>query len=354
MKDWDSFEQKFPLLAQSLAHAAKTGRLSHSHLVVSSNPDIRLDFPLLLARLCACTDPRDDGAPCGVCATCRLLSSGMYPDLQILSPTSKAREITVGKDDEDPDTLRSFEASFHLGSITESGWKIGIIQEADTMNEAAQNAFLKTLEEPPEKCLFILATGKPGALLPTIRSRCQTIPLTDNVCTYDMKYFQELPKLLKDYTCQSRTIGLSAAEDFALKLIGMLNSFEDAAAGTVTAKWEPKMKEAQNLEQAGIKLLERRIAGETSCEYRRLREQFISFIHAWFAQIAILSAGIDPALLPNPEIMTPWLEDPDRPKIREREALRMLGEAEELIRVLRTNVNDELALRAFALKSLTR
>ncbi len=353
MKDWKSFEAQFPLLAQSLKHAAVTGRLSHSHLVVSSNPDLRLDFPILLATLAACTNPAQDGTPCGICNTCRLLLNGTYPDMFTLTPISKAREITVGKDDQDPDTLRSFEALFHLGSITESGWKIGIIQEADTMNEAAQNAFLKTLEEPPQKCLFVLATGKPGALLPTIRSRCQTIPLTDNVCTYDMEKLSPLSEALMDYMRNGKT-GISSAEKFALAMISILDSFEDAAAKAVNEKWAPKLKEAENLESSGLKLLERRIAGETSCEYRRLREQFISYIHSWFAQLAILSAGIDPSLLPNPEVIKPWLDAEDKPKLRERDAFKILNDVEELAGVLRTNVNDELAIRAFAMKSLTR
>ena len=156
MNGWTSFEEHFPLLAQSLKHAAHTGRLSHSHLSVTSNPDLRLSFPPLLACLAACTAPLEDGAPCCECETCRMILNGLYPDLFTLAPTSKSRQIQIGKDADEPDTLRSFEAAFHLGSVTESGWKIGIIHDADTMTESAQNAFLKTLEEPSQKCLFIL------------------------------------------------------------------------------------------------------------------------------------------------------------------------------------------------------
>ena len=353
MNGWDSFEKSFPLLAMPLKYAAQRGRLSHSLLVVSANPDIRLSFPPLLAALCACTDRREDGAPCGSCSACRSLAAGTYPDLFTLAPTSKAREITVGKDDGDPDTLRSFEAVFNLGSITESGWKIGIIQEADTMNEAAQNAFLKTLEEPPPKCLFILSTGRPGALLPTIRSRCQTIPLTDNVCTYDMELFAPAAEALLDFSLKANR-NIMEAEDCAVRLIRILDSLETAAEETVTKRWDARLKEAENLESAGMKLLERRIAGETSCEYRRLREQFISFLHTWFAELAELSAGIDPALLPNPEVVRPWLEAKEKPKLRERDAFRILAEAEALVKTLRTNVNDELAIRTFILKTAVR
>ncbi len=350
MNGWTSFEEQFPLLAQSLTHAAHTGRLSHSHLVVTSNPDLRLSFPTLLASLAACTAPKADGAPCGECETCRSLQSGLYPDLFTLAPISKSRQIRVGDDANEPDTLRSFEASFHLGSVTESGWKIGIIQDADTMNAEAQNAFLKTLEEPPQKCLFILVTGRPGALLPTIRSRCQLIQLTDNRCVYDTELFAPVSTILLDYTLHSKN-DFAVAERCASELIKVLDTLSDVAEKTVNEKWESRLKEAENLESAGVKLLEKRIAGEVSCEYRRLREHFISYVHAWFAQLAILASGPGKELLPNPEVMEVWFNKEENAKIRPREVFHMLTEAEELVRSLRTNVNDELALRAFMLNA---
>ena len=152
MHDWQSFESAYPLLGRSLRMAKNTGRLGHSHLVVSSNAAIRNRFPTLLAQLAVCLDPLPDGAPCGHCETCSLLENGLYPDLFLLAPTSKSRQITIGKDEDDPDTLRNFDSMFYLSSSSPGGWKIGIIQDCDTMNDKAQNAFLKTLEEPPPRC----------------------------------------------------------------------------------------------------------------------------------------------------------------------------------------------------------
>lgn len=353
MKDWNTFEKQFPLLAQSLRHAVLAGRLSHSHLVATANPDFRLAFPVLLAMLAACTDRKEDGAPCGVCETCRLLKNGLYPDLFTLAPISKSRQITVGQDAADPDTLRSFEAAFHLGSVTASGWKIGIIQDADTMNVEAQNAFLKTLEEPPEKCLFVLATGRPGALLPTIRSRCQLISLTDNICVYDMKLFGKLSDILLEYTLHGRN-DFAVSEKCVSEILDVLSSLAGVAEEVVQKKWEDRLKEAENLESAGVKLLEKRIAGEVSCEYRRLREHFISYIHSWFAQLVILSANPDREMLPNPEIMQVWFDREEKPKVRERDIFHLLTESEELLRAFRTNVNEELALRSFFLNASFR
>ena len=348
MNDWQSFESAFPLLGRSLRTAKNAGRLGHSHLVVSSNASIRARFPVLLAQLAVCLDPCPDGAPCGHCEICSLLENGLYPDLFLLAPTSKSRQIEIGNDDSEPDTLRNFESMFHLSSTSPGGWKIGVIQDCDTMNENAQNAFLKTLEEPPRNCLFILTTGHPGSLLPTIRSRCQILTLTDNVCKYDMETFAAIPELLMRLTFASKG-DLVAGEDCAAGLIDVLGSLGDMAETTVQNRWADRLKSSENLEPAAMKLIEKRMDGETGCEYLRLREEFLSILHTWFAQIALVSEGTPVELIPNPEVIRIWLDAVPRPEISPDEAARMLGEAENLVRVLNTNVSDELAVRSFAL-----
>ena len=348
MNDWRSFESAYPLLGRSLRTAKNAGRLGHSHLVVSSNAAIRARFPVLLAQLAVCLNPNPDGAPCGRCETCSLLENGLYPDLFLLAPTSKSRQIRIGDDDSEPDTLRNFESMFHLSSTSPGGWKIGVIQDCDTMNENAQNAFLKTLEEPPRNCLFILATGHPGSLLPTIRSRCQVLTLTDNVCKYDMETFAAMPELLMKLTFASKG-DLVAGEDCAAGLIDVLGSLGDMAETTVQERWGDRLKSSENLEPAAMKLIEKRMDGEIGCEYLRLREEFLSILHTWFAQIALVSEGSPLELLPNPEVIRIWLDADPRPAISPDEAARMLSEAESLVRVLNTNVSDELAVRSFAL-----
>lgn len=343
MTDWREFEQLFPFLTDSLKHAKSGGRMAHSFLLVTSNPDYRLEFPIYLAAMAACSGT--ENAPCGVCKTCTTIKNGLFPDLFLLSPTSKSRQITIGDSDDEPDTLRNFQRNFYLGSSTGSGWKIGIIQDCDTMNANAQNAFLKTLEEPPDKCLFVLTTGRPGALLPTIRSRCQILSLTDNSCTYDFSIFPGLLEVLKKLACDSAN-DLVSAEDCAVQLIKILDSLDDLAKAHIDEKWKPRLEAAGQLESAGLKLLEKRRDGEIGCEYRRLREQFISILHAFFAEIAMLSGGMKPEILPNPELME---HVGNTPNVKERDALRMLTLAEKLSDTLRTNVNDALAIRTFAL-----
>lgn len=107
------------------------------------------------------------GEGCGSCPDCRMIGNGSHPDIHFMAPSSKSRLIVI-------DQIKELQRKVYLRSYGDN-WKIFIIQDADRMNGSTQNAFLKTLEEPPEKTILILITNQPGHLLPTIRSRCQKV-----------------------------------------------------------------------------------------------------------------------------------------------------------------------------------
>ena len=107
------------------------------------------------------------GEGCGSCPDCEQIIKGSHPDVHYLTPMSKSRQILKEEIDE-------MQRIVFLGSYSDN-WKVFIIEDADRINIKAQNAFLKTLEEPPEKTILILITDQPGQLLPTIRSRCQKV-----------------------------------------------------------------------------------------------------------------------------------------------------------------------------------
>ena len=94
-----------------------------------------------------------------------------HPDLLTLGPSGKARQIRIGKDSEEPNSVRSLIHEVHLSPSQDKG-KVVIIREIDRMNNAAANALLKTLEEPPPDTTLLLLTTRPYDLLATIRSRC--------------------------------------------------------------------------------------------------------------------------------------------------------------------------------------
>lgn len=351
--DWKFFENRFPLAVSSLKNARSVGRLTHAFLLCSTNGEYREEFPPLLASLAACEHPNPDFSPCGHCRICREMMDGTFPDLFTLAPSSVSRIIPIGENSDEPDTMRWFEALFHLSGMTDCGWKIGIIHEADRLNEAAQNAFLKTLEEPPEKCLFILTTAHPSELLPTIRSRCQSIQLTDNVCKYEFPDSDRIPPILHKLLFEAKG-SLLAAEDCAVELIDFADSLGKRAEEKVGEKWAKTLENAENLESAGKNLIEKRIKGAVSSEYRRTRDLFLSMIHAYFAQISFLLSGMPAEYLPNPELLSEPFKTDDLKKVDEKRIQRCLGYAEDLLRAMRTNADDQLAIRAFCLKTVLK
>jgi DNA polymerase-3 subunit delta' len=107
--------------------------------------------------------PRD---ACGECTSCRRIARGVHPDVLIVEPGDLGSiKIEQVRDVVDRAGYRPFEGRR----------RVVIIDGADAMVDAAQNALLKTLEEPPQASMFILVSAMPDALLPTVLSRCQRL-----------------------------------------------------------------------------------------------------------------------------------------------------------------------------------
>jgi len=116
-------------------------------------------------RSASSRDPSDgpEFDACGVCPTCTRIARGIYPDVLLIEPGENGSiKIEPVRDVVDRASFRPFEGRR----------RVVIFDEADALVAAAQNALLKTLEEPPSASMFILITARPDSLLPTVRSRC--------------------------------------------------------------------------------------------------------------------------------------------------------------------------------------
>ncbi len=103
---------------------------------------------------------------CDTCESCRKIDAGSHPDVLIIAP--EERQIRI-------EEIRSIEEALSFRPF-EGEKKVVIVDDADSMNQSASNAFLKTLEEPPEDSLIILIASRPDRLPATIQSRCPKIP----------------------------------------------------------------------------------------------------------------------------------------------------------------------------------
>ena len=148
-----------------ISRAIDTGRQAHGYLIVG---DVHGNC-LELVRLILLKLFPDEQA---------LVASKSHPDVVWLEPQGRSRVIKVerGKDDNGPGMRDGIVEPMSATSFS-GGWKVGVISGADRMRQEAANAFLKTLEEPPPKTLFLMMTDQPDAILPTIISRSQRIDL---------------------------------------------------------------------------------------------------------------------------------------------------------------------------------
>lgn len=145
-----------------LARAVAGQTLPHSLIFDGPDGVGKRACALELAAAVNCT-ARSDGSACGECSVCRRIARGAHPDVVVVAPNEKGT-ITV-------DMAREVIASASYRPF-EARRRVVIIDEADRMQPAAQNALLKTLEEPPPSSMFVLVTSRVDVLLITVRSRC--------------------------------------------------------------------------------------------------------------------------------------------------------------------------------------
>ena len=128
-----------------------------------------LALDLAAGLLCAASP---DARPCRTCAACRRVAHGNHPDVHRLAPEGPGRQIRIGnRDAPDPGTVRHLLHELALAPA-EGRFRVVVVEEAHRLNEDAQNALLKALEEPPPGTCVILCAENEDALLPTVRSRC--------------------------------------------------------------------------------------------------------------------------------------------------------------------------------------
>lgn len=137
------------------------GRLHHAILLVAPTGSGREALGKQLAKTVLCQNGITE--PCGMCHSCRLFDAGTHPDYHHLAPVD-GKQIGV-------DAIRQCNR-WAVETSQLSGERVILIEQADVMGEAAANALLKTLEEPPSGCQFILMATSLDNLLPTINSRC--------------------------------------------------------------------------------------------------------------------------------------------------------------------------------------
>ncbi|MEE8465052.1 MAG: DNA polymerase III subunit gamma/tau, partial [Dehalococcoidia bacterium] len=147
-------------VSTTLRQALRQGRVSHSYLFCGPRGSGKTTTARIIAKAVNCLDIQD-GDPCDACTNCRSVNGGQFMDIIELDAASN-RGI---------DEIRDIREKVNFAPA-QGKRKVYIIDEAHMLTDAASNAFLKTLEEPPPHVIFVLCTTEAHRILPTIISRC--------------------------------------------------------------------------------------------------------------------------------------------------------------------------------------
>mgnify|MGYP002527946133 FL=1 len=164
-----------------ISSAVENNRVSHAYILNGERGSGKKMLANLFAMTLLCET--GDNEPCGKCHSCKQAESGNHPDI-IRVTHEKPNSISV--DDIRTQVNNTVDIKPYQGP-----YKVYIIPQADMMTPQAQNAILKTIEEPPSYAVFLLLTENAETLLPTINSRCVMLKLRNIKDTLIKKYLME-------------------------------------------------------------------------------------------------------------------------------------------------------------------
>lgn len=219
-------------IVQHLKTAISDGKVSHAYIISGEEGSGKMMIAERFAAALMCTGEGEK--PCGTCISCMQSQSRNHPD--IIYVTHEKNNILV-------DDIRNGLVNDISIKPYQSDYKVYIIDDASRMNEAAQNALLKTLEEPPAYAVILLLAENTGSFLPTILSRCVTLQIKPVDTPAIKRYLMETQKL-PDYLaslcasfsggCIGKAVKYAEDEKFArireevLKLVSNIDDMSEA------------------------------------------------------------------------------------------------------------------------------
>lgn len=302
-----------------LRSAQERDRLAHAYLITGAAGSGKRALAANLAQLV------NGAAPGAVFA-------GGAPDVHVAGPESKSRRIVI-------DQIRQLEHALQMQS---SGGrrKVAIISEADRMVSQAANAFLKTLEEPPNNSLLLLLSDIPEVLPDTIISRCLTLPLAAPADAELAPEERELVELL-DRVSGKRTSGVHEAYWLAqgfTRLLGKIRAAIQEENAEALKGEETRYK--NRTDGAWLENREDHYKALTESVYLQRRAQLVEVLFLWWSDVLRASTGVAERELPSAKRTTEAVAA----RLTTPEILRRIRRLEELRDHLNRNIQEALAL----------
>ncbi|HIU33028.1 MAG TPA: DNA polymerase III subunit delta' [Candidatus Pullichristensenella excrementigallinarum] len=161
---------------EHLMRSVQAGRIVHACILAGPQGGGKRSLAEILVGAALCASPEKEKRPCGFCPACKRVAAGTHPDILNIRPEGKSIGV---------EAVRAM-IQFLSTKPYEGGCQAVVVEQAEKMTPSAQNALLKTLEEPSGEAMVLLLTDAPGALLSTIRSRCRLVRiprLTGEMCS---------------------------------------------------------------------------------------------------------------------------------------------------------------------------
>jgi DNA polymerase-3 subunit delta' len=312
----------------ALRRALSRNRLPHALLLHGPAGIGKATTAGVLAQALNC-EPAGFVDACGVCTSCRKIARGLHPDMLWVEP--QKGKILLGQISfrkqrgSEPAPPHQPVAQWVGFKPFEGARRVVIIDAAQSMNPSAQNALLKTLEEPPPSSMLVLVTPAPGGLLPTVRSRCQSLRLQPLGTGLMRRYLEETCSMGPDEARLRATLApgsLGRAMSLDLDEYSTRRDVAEAAVEDAFAGGAALLASAETLLAAGAG--ERKIDQATSA---------MSAVRDILRDVLVLSGAADPELVVNLDRIEQWSDwaarlDPDRIV----GALRVVQQAEDRLR----------------------
>ena len=319
-----------PQVVRLLQHSLSHGRLAHAYLLTGSRLEELEALARTLAKVLNCTQTPEAGIDsCDACASCRKIDAENHPDVQWLRPESKSRVITI-------DQMRELICTVNL-KPTDARFKFAGIVAADRLNILAANAFLKTLEEPPARTIFVLLTIEPQRILETILSRCLRLHFAGEGGQHfepaDLAWITEFVS-----SASNATPGILGRYRLLSTLLARLAQMR----ATIEADINSSQTAHDNAEPKFVERLENQLAAAIEAEYRRQRANLLLALQFLFRDVWLraLRFGVDLCQFPQ------MIKEVDNiaQRLAPHDALQNLQLLDRTQRLLHSNVQEALAL----------
>jgi DNA polymerase III subunit delta' len=316
-------QKQVEIIRQALNH----GRLHHAYLFVGAEGVGKKTIAIGLAKAIHCSAATGDF--CGACPDCARIQDTNHPDIRIIEPLAGKKEISIQQ-------IRELEKELNFRSFSGKK-KIAILDPATLMNLSAQNALLKTLEEPPRDSLLILIAANGGALLPTLRSRCLRIS------------FGPLARdLVSGFLVSRKGLEADTAEFLAAMSLGSLGAVVSIDTQELLERRREWVRLISDLGVGDYRAATD--AAEILAGSKEDSLRFLEWVESWFRDLLVYSTTRNPQVVVNIDML---------PQIQQRSAatdcerlFSRIAEAKAAIAGIQRNLNRRMVIEDLLLNTV--